>query len=142
MGVAHFVVLERDIDGLDTFMNGKAFAHAEFEDECEKALTQIAREISVTPLTDFMSFDLNTILGYMELTRETATPGDLATVGQEEWFDPAVGPASANALISYLTAHPDALPNAEWVIGDLKEVIRILTAAQQHGVRWRLQVDA
>ena len=142
MGVAHFVALERDIDGLDTFMNGKALAHAEFEDECEKTLTQIALEIGVTPLTDFMSFDLDTILGYMELTRETATSGDLAMVGQEEWFDPAVGLASANALIPYLTEHPDALPNAEWVIGDLKEVIRILTAAQQHSVRWHLQVDA
>jgi len=141
MGVAYFVTLERDIDGLDTMMSGKALSSADFEDKCEKTITRIAQELGITPLTDFLSFSLDTILGHMELTREEAPQNVIDNIKPEEWFDPGDGIASASALISFLTEHPTVTPNVKWVISDLEEIIRILTVAQENGVRWHLEID-
>jgi len=142
MGVAHYVVLEQQIAGVDTFMNGKALAHADFEDECEKPLAQIADEIGVTPLTAFLSMDQDTLLGYMDLSREDAPQEVLNRLPAEEWFDPADGLATVHALAPYLKANPTVVPNADWVIADLMEIERLLTAARDRGIRWHLAVDA
>ncbi len=141
MGAAHYVALEREIDGLETLMNGKALAYADFGDECEATLAQIAARIGVTPLTNYLSSDPVDILGLMGYDPEDAPQHIRDSLPAEEWFDPADGLNCARALIPYLQEHPSVVPDAEWVIADLEDVIRILTAAQTAGVRWHLAVD-
>ena len=49
MGSAHYIVLERKIDGLDTMMDGKSLSrHIE-------SLDMAARQLGVRPLSEFFS---------------------------------------------------------------------------------------
>jgi len=51
LGAAYFIVLERQIDGLDTGMDGKSLSrHIE-------SLDDAAREMGVRPLSEFVSID-------------------------------------------------------------------------------------
>ena len=51
MGVALFIVLERPISGLDSYVNGKALSWA------EESLDGLANQLGVTPLMAFFSVD-------------------------------------------------------------------------------------
>jgi hypothetical protein len=60
MGAAYFVVLEREIDGLDTMIDGKLLART------AEALDAIARQIGVRPISEFISIDPEQAAGFME----------------------------------------------------------------------------
>jgi hypothetical protein len=141
MGAANYVVLERKIEDLDTFMSGKALSEATFGDECEKTLDQISEELGIAMLSSFISASLEEMLGYMEYDIDDAPQDVIATLPPEEWFEPTKGLAVARALISYLEAHPTVVPHSDWVIADLQEIDRILSAAEENNVRWHLAVD-
>ena len=69
MGAAFFIVLEREIDGLDTFMGGKSLSR-----EVE-SLDEAARQLGVRPLSGFFSLDPEQAAGFME--DEGMDAGDL-----------------------------------------------------------------
>ncbi|MFZ4766639.1 MAG: hypothetical protein ACOYMN_16930, partial [Roseimicrobium sp.] len=66
MGVAHYIVLEREIDGLDTMMDGKALA-----DHLE-TLDVAAEELGVRPLSEFFSIDPDEADDFMDEDDEEA----------------------------------------------------------------------
>jgi hypothetical protein len=121
MGAAFYIVLETEIDGLDTMMDGKMLARK------IDALDPAAKQQGVRPLSEFISMDAEAasdILG-----------DDLAgiDVPPVKYFSAQEGLATVRALLS----RPEAQP----ALQDLKDCERILCAAAQHSIGWHLQVD-
>ena len=132
MSVAYYIVLEDEVPGLDPFVNGKAIAHAG-----EKTLAALCRSLGVRPLTDFVSEDPDELAGLLD-DDGFDMPGDWPQV---EWFDADQGLATVRALQRHLVANPDALHDAEAIVGELVEYALVLEHARDAEVRWRLALD-
>ena len=122
MGAAYFIVLERQIDDVDTGMDGKSISrHME-------SLDDAARELGVRPLSEFFSADPEQMAELMEEAGDIELP-PLQQFSTEE------GLATVRALAAHTAARADG------VAQDLRECERILTAAAQHGVGWHFEID-
>ena len=126
MGVAHFIVLEGKIGGLDTGMDGKSLSRN------IDALDDAARELGVRRLSDFFSADPEQLESLMEVEGVDTGENDLPPLQQ---FSAQEGLATIRALAS----HPVA--RTEGVAQDLRDCERILSAAAQHGVGWHFEID-
>jgi hypothetical protein len=121
MGLAYYIVLEKQVDGLDTMMGGKMLA-------CHlKSLDTVARKIGVRPLSEFLSMDKEAA---MDVLGDDVPDIELPAVEQ---FPAEAGLETVRALL----LRPEAQP----ALDDLQDCERILSVAAQHGVRWHLQVD-
>ena len=118
MGAGYFIVLEREIEGLDTAMDGKSLSH-----EIE-SLDAAAREIGVRPLSEFFSADPEAAAEFMESEGIDATGIELPPLQQ---FSAQDGLTTVRALLSHASA------SDEQVGEDLRECDRILSAA---GAAW------
>jgi hypothetical protein len=123
MSAAYYIVLEREIDGLDTMMNGKSLSrHME-------SLDAAATKLGVKPLSKFYGLSAD----------EAANFGDEMMEGIElpplEQFSARDGLTTVKALLAYTPVHVDH------VVDDLKECEHILTVAAEHGVSWHFQID-
>jgi hypothetical protein len=124
MGAAYFIVLEREIEGLDTIIDGKLLART------AETLDAIAAQLGVRPISEFISVDPQAAADFLE--------GEGMDVGEIELpplrqFSAEDGLATVRALLS----RPEAQP----AIQDLQNCERILSAAAQHRVGWHLEVD-
>jgi hypothetical protein len=121
MGVAYFIVLERQIDGLDTAMDGKRLAKIAAD------LDAVASQLGVKPISEFISIDTEQVAEAMDM--------DLSDiqVTPPEQFSAQDGLTTVRALLSR--------PEAEPAIHDLKDCERILSVAAKHGVSWRFEID-
>jgi len=150
MGAALFIVPEREVPGLDVFVNGKALARI---DEPE----QLAERAGVPWLMDYFSLSPGDALASLieeageappEGSGEVESEDDLESgpveVGgppPEEWFDAADGLASVRGILAYLEVHPAGLAEAAEVVDDLKEFEAVLATLAAESVRWHLAVD-
>ncbi|HEY2153985.1 MAG TPA: hypothetical protein VGH33_00045, partial [Isosphaeraceae bacterium] len=107
MGVALFIVPEREVEGLDTFVDGKALAHV-------KDLDGLAREAGVRPLMEFFSAGPDDLLGILG---EEGDDGEMhlpAGIEPPEvaWFDARDGLVTIRGLLRHLADHSekDVLP--------------------------------
>jgi hypothetical protein len=121
MGVAYFIVLEREIDGLDTMMDGKLLART------SEVLDAIATEAGVRPISEFISIDPAQAAEFLD-----SDIGDVPLPPLQQ-FSAEEGLAAVRALL--------ACPEAQPALQDLRDCERILNAAAQHGVGWHLEVD-
>jgi hypothetical protein len=131
MSVALFIVPEREVEGLETFVNGKALGHSDH-------LDQLAQRAGVRPLMEFFSPDpaeLGALLDEEGLDLPAADPST------ERWFSAADGLASVRGLLSLLTADPSAVPDGPALIDDLREFESVLDRLASEGVRWHLAID-
>ena len=126
MGVAHYIVLERGIDGLDTGMDGKSLSRN------IETLDEAARELGVRPLSEFFSADPDQMAEFMQGEGIETSDAKLPPLQQ---FTAQDGLASIRALASHIAAQADG------VAQDLRECERILSAAAQHGVGWHFELD-
>ncbi|MEO7718701.1 MAG: hypothetical protein ABIY70_21090 [Capsulimonas sp.] len=156
MGVALYVALEREIDGLDSFMGGKALANAPVDDTEESNLADVARNLGVKPLHEFHSADPEQIIGFMFDGDPADAPENIRRMAPAiEWFPASEGLATARALLDYLQTNPNFIPTSEkdriryapgWNLQegveiDLQDIVRILEQAKAEGVRWYLGID-
>jgi hypothetical protein len=122
MGSAYYIVLERDIKGLDTSMDGKSIA------KNIKALDAAAAELGIRPLSEFVSIP----------------PEDLAEV-LEDHIEDELGAVQFFSAEEGLETVAELLENAnlkdKGVIEDLQECERILNTAADGGVAWHFQID-
>jgi hypothetical protein len=126
MSAAYFIVLEREIEGLDTSMDGKSLSrHIE-------SLDAAACQLGVRPLSEFFSADPEQAAELMEDEGIDAADIVLPLLKQ---FSAQDGLATVRALNLHIP------PNAEHVAEDLRECERILSAAAQHGVDWHFDID-
>jgi len=121
MGAAFYIALEKEIDGLDTMMDGKMLSrHIE-------SLDSVAQKLGVRPLTEFISMDADALASIV------GDDADGIEIPPLQHFSAQDGLVTVRALLP----RPEAQP----AIQDLKDCERILSTAAQHGVGWHLQVD-
>jgi hypothetical protein len=126
MGAAYFIVLEREIEGLETGMDGKALSRSIVE------LDMAAEELGVRALSDYFSMDPMRAAEFME--SEGLDPGEVELPALRQ-FLPEEGLVSIRALKTH------AVSQEEGVGEDLRDCERILDAAARVGVRWHFEVD-
>ncbi len=122
MGAAYFIVLERQIDGVDTRMDGKSISR-----EME-ALDDAARQLGVRPLSEFFSADPEQLAEFLDGENAIELPPLQQFTAQE-------GLATVRALLAHPTARTDG------VTEDLRQYERILNAAAEHGIGWHFEID-
>jgi hypothetical protein len=120
MGFAHYIVLEREIDGLDTLMDGKALSRN------IELLDAAAEKLGLRPLSEFFSMPPDEVADFLDDTSGIELP-------PLEQFSAQDGLATVRALL--------AQPEAKSALHDLKDCERILAVAVEHGVRWHFQID-
>ena len=131
MGAAFFIVLERDIEGVDPFVNGKAIARESDQ------LDVIASGLGLRAACDFVSQDPADLL---EMAEEMGVelPHDPPP---EVWYSADEGLDWVSRMTEHLSGNPGAVGDAEAVLADLMEYREVLKAAQSNGVRWHMAVD-
>lgn len=117
MGAAYYIVLEEEIEGLDSLVDGKALARQ------IEALDAAAQELGVRPLSEFISMDADSLEDLL---------GDI-DVPPLQHFSAEDGLATIRALLPR--------SEAQSALDDLKECERILSAAAEHEVGWHFQID-
>ena len=126
MGAAYFIVLEKDIPGIDPYVNGEALFRSAVK------LDRLAGRLSVKPLRKFSPEEEDASeWGGSQQTKVVAA----------EWFDPEPGLVTVDALLRHLGEAPAAIHNGDEVVADLEDFRRILISAKKSHVRWRLEVD-
>jgi len=120
MGVAYFIVLERQIDGLelDSTVDGKNLAQQIGH------LDAAARRLGVRPLSDFFGYDQKDAAKFMD------GADDLPPI---RYFSAQDGLATIKALLTQ--------PEAQSAIFELQNCERNLTVAAKHGAGWCLVAD-
>jgi hypothetical protein len=131
MSVALFIVPEREIPGLDVFVNGKALGHC-------KQLDLLAKRAEVRPLMEFFSVDPESAAAFCEEAGADAPEGGFPP---EQWFPAEEGLTTVRGLLSYLEANPTEVKDSSAVIEDLKEFESLLGRLAPEGVGWHLSVD-
>lgn len=132
MSVAFFIVTEREIEGLDTFVNGKAIAGLS-----DEALQAACTGAGVRSVFDYVSADPEELADFLD-DEELDESVELAP---EEWFAAAEGLEWTMKLTAYLEAHPVAVDGSGEILADLAEYRAVFEALQSHGVRWHFQID-
>ncbi|MCB9399039.1 MAG: hypothetical protein H6510_14590 [Acidobacteria bacterium] len=122
MSVAAFIVAERDIDGFDSFVNGKSVILY------QNQIDQACRILNVTPLFAFLSSPPGE---WAEFFEEDQVPA-------EKWYPPNEGLKTVRALRRYIQEQKGVL---EPILSDLEEYDNVLTRLEQEQVRWHLQID-
>lgn len=132
MSVAYYIVPETEIQDFEHFVNGKALGHCD-----EARLSELCELLNIKPLMDFFSEDPEELAEFMEFIDEEA-PTEFPPL---EWFDPAEGLRSAQALIEHLTVNPEAMEGSAEILDDLKEFEVVLSRLVQENIRWHLALD-
>lgn len=130
MSLAFYIVVNSKVEGLDTFVDGKAVGHAN-----QTALTTLCKKLNVRPLEEFISQDPEEMSEFLE------DHGIEADNLQEQWFDAEDGLATVSALRRYLSENPTALKNSEALCEDLAEYERVLEGIKKENVQWHFAVD-
>jgi hypothetical protein len=155
VGVAIYVSLEKGIPQISLDMDGKTLArHID-------RLDRIAKKGKLPTLSDMISVstaELEDMIGDEEQHRleEQLNPKWvvrflklfdfvaklLLPSHREEWFDPAAGLATVQLLIAHIRENPkDFADDREWLLRDLENAERYLTAAQEHKTRFHFSYD-
>lgn len=130
MSVAYYIILDTETPGFDTFVNGKAIAHADdLEAFCAKC--------GLPALESFVSQSREELEDMLE--EDVELPEGESDDAQ--WFDAEEGVNYVDALIAALRKEPDALEATADVIDDLLEYKAVLEQAQAIDAKWRLAPD-
>ena len=121
MGAAHYIVLEREIDGLDTTMDGKSLS------KNMDILDETAHKLGVRPLSEFFSMSAEGLSDILGDDAEGINPPPL------QQFSASDGLKTVRALLP----RPEAQPAIE----DLRACERILNTAAQRSIGWHFEVD-
>lgn len=136
MSVAYYIVPEREVPGLDCFVNGKALAHVR-----DSVIERACRGASVRPLLDFLSSDPQ---DDAEFYAEEGIDPPLGGFPDEEWFAADDGLRTIRGLLSRVGDLAAAAESgyADHVADDLRQYEAVLVGLERAGVRWHLAVDA
>ena len=132
MSVAFFIVTEREVEGLETFVNGKAIAKVS-----DKEMQKLCTVAGVKSIYDFVSADPEELAEF--LGDEGADESE--ELPAEQWFEPQEGLEWTTKLVAYLNANPAAIKGTSGVLSDLAEYEQVFKGMQSHGVRWHFAVD-
>jgi hypothetical protein len=121
MGAAYYIVLEKEIDGLDTMMDGKMLSrHME-------SLDSAAQQLGVRPLSEYISMDADALADVLGDDADGIETSSFQHFSAQDGLE----------IIRTLLPRPEAQPAFQ----DLKDCERVLSAAAQHGVGWHFEID-
>jgi hypothetical protein len=132
MSVAFFIVTDRKVDGLDTFVNGKDIARVS-----DKELAKACIAAGVKSIYDYVSQDPDELRDFLE-SEGLEESGDLPP---EEWFNAEDGLNWTIKLAEYLRTNPTVIKNSSNVLSDLAEYEVVFKGLQAHGIRWHFEVE-
>ena len=127
-----FIVLEREIPGLDTMMDGKSLSLA------SNKLKRLAKKLGVTPLSEFLSIDP---VKFSDFLKKEGIRDSVVPIPPLQHFSGEQGLVTIRALLDYIKSHRISVPNSSGVLKDLQDCERILLLAANHRVRWRMDVE-
>lgn len=131
MGAAYYLVLDREIAGLDPFVNGNAIAR-----ESDR-LALVTQTLGLRDINEFVSASPDDLIATaVELGIELHVEPP-----PETWFAPEEGLTWVSQLQDYLTTSPNEVADADAVLGDLAEYRKVLAAAKANDMRWHFAVD-
>jgi hypothetical protein len=126
MSVAYFIVLDSENPGFDTFVNGKAVAHA------RDAIYVITDSLGLKGIDDLTSFgDLDEEFDVAEEHRETEIP----------WFEPREGIDWIAAIRRHILSNSSLVKEPDRILEDFAEYEQILQSAANIGAKWHFQMD-
>jgi hypothetical protein len=131
MSVAYYIELDDEDPGFETFVNGKAVAHA-IED-----LDALCEREGIAKLEDFMGQSMDDVADM--LGEDIDMPDDAES--DALWFEAQAGLDAIDALVGAIQKTPDALSDADAVLEDLAEYRAVLQQAAALGARWHLALD-
>lgn len=143
MSVAYYIILNNKEPGFDTFVNGKAVAHA-----VEK-LDKICDQAELPRLDSFHGQsceELAEMLGD-DFDEDMDEDGDEQEIpverqySDEKWFDPEDGISWVDALVVAIGQHPKIISAPEGIFDDLKEYKNVLEQAKAINAKWHLAID-
>jgi hypothetical protein len=125
MGSALYIVLETEIPGVDTAIDGKMLSKG------EEHLANAAKRLGVRPLMEFFSTSADEAA---DLLGDDVKGVEIPAT---QWFSADEGLRTVNALLAEANSSPELKPAKEDLIG----CQRVLRQAQKHGVKWHLAID-
>lgn len=135
MGVAYFIVPEREVPRLDYSVNGRALVRVR-----EMVIERICREAGVRPPLEFFSEAPEQLAAFCEADGIEPPPGGFPS---EQWFTPQEGLRTFRVLLAHASELTAACPR--WAAGgvsdDLQQFEEVLARLEQAGIRWHLAVD-
>ncbi len=131
MGDAIFITLEHEIPDYDANVSAVALARS------VDALGDVADQLGVRPLADFFSQSEEDKEQFMD-SDEVELDDDL-DVHEEQWFEPAEGLNAIRSMIDYFAEHPGEAEDG--VVEDLNALEQVLAHADEHHIRWHLEID-
>ncbi|MCB1589354.1 MAG: hypothetical protein KDI56_10675 [Xanthomonadales bacterium] len=134
MSLAWYISAEREVEGLDMFVNGKAIAHVP-----ETRMNAVFKALGVTHLMEYFGADPDEMSDMFGEFDDQAN--DAPSYPDEEWFSAADGLVSVRALADYLRKNPGTFERQEGVLEDLVEYERVLSVLSKNNVRWHLAID-
>jgi hypothetical protein len=134
MAASMYIVVEGDDPGYDIFVNGRSLARH------EDAVERLALRLGVRPLIEFFSADENSMALLIE--EGAGNPELLRKLPPPQWYSPADGTATVQALVSELRAEPQQLgTEGALVLAELEEYAAVLKKTDERGLRWHLAVS-
>lgn len=130
MGAAYYICVDRDDLEVSSDVNGKALSRVADE------LDEICEELELQLLNDFFGMSGDEIEDLLD--RDIDFPDEQR---EATWFDPDEGISYFSRLVEHLKSHPDAIDDAEAVIEDLEDLLKVLNKAKAAGARWHLAID-
>ena len=131
MSVAYYIELDDEDPGFETFVNGKALAHA-IED-----LDALCEREGIARLEDFLgqaTDDVDDTLG-----EDLELPDDAET--EALWFAPQSGLDTIDAMVAAINKETAALTDTAGILQELGEYRAVLEQAAALGARWHLALD-
>ena len=134
MAASLYIVVEGEDPGFDIFVNGHALARN------EDALERLADSLSVPPLLQYFSADENSMCVLLE--QGAGDPEWAHQLPKPQWFDPAEGLNTVQALIRYLSESPASFGSeTQPILLELREYETVLAKTEKFNLRWHLAVS-
>lgn len=120
MSTAYFVVLETDDPGFDPFVDGKFLTKRLSE------VNKLAIRLGLKPFEEYAFQDLSEFGG-----------PDMEPV----WFKAEEGIRWTSTMVEQLRQDHNAIKDAEAVIEDLEDYLKVFREADERGLKWHLELD-
>ena len=129
MSVAIYIACESEIEGEDTFVDGKSLGRVD-----PPVLEKIAAQAGCPYIYDLISQDPGELAEYLDEVDEADLP-------PLEWHPATAGLTAIRGLRDHIRAHPESVPEPEAVLADLEDIERVLTVLDEHSVKFHFEMD-